>query len=108
MICPRYIVFDDAPQARRLGWHADQLADALRSPLAAIGVRVVRQHSAGSTSPMAGFRARGWSRSQYNTKLNMVDDVVNGVMKNLAGEGNPSAKSGASVGEPLKAAVQGP
>jgi hypothetical protein len=29
-------------------------------------------------------------------------------MKNLAGEGNPSAKSGASVGEPLKAAVQGP
>ena len=25
MICPRYIVFDDAPQDRRLGWTADHL-----------------------------------------------------------------------------------
>ena len=81
MICPRYIVFDDAPQDRMLGWTADQFAEALRSPLAAIGVRVVRQHSVGSTSPMAGFQVRGCSRSQYNTKLNMVDHVVNGVME---------------------------
>jgi hypothetical protein len=83
MICPRYIVFDDAPEHRGLGRTADQFADALRSPLAAIGVRVIRQHGAGSTSPRAGFQVRGWSRSQYNTKLNTVDHVVNGVMKSL-------------------------
>jgi hypothetical protein len=83
-ICPRYIVFDDAPQDLRLGWTADHFADALRSPLAAIGVRVVRQHGARSNSPMAGFQAHGWSRSQYNAKLNAVNHVVNGVMKRLA------------------------
>jgi hypothetical protein len=76
MICPRFIVFDDAPQHRRFGWTADQFADALRSPLAAIGVRVVRQYGARSNSPMAGFHT--------NTKLNTVDHVVNGVMKRLA------------------------
>jgi hypothetical protein len=78
---PRYIVFDDAPQDRSLGWTADQIADALRPPLAAIGVRVVRQHGAGSTSPRAGFQARGWSRSQYNIKLNLVDNIVDGIVK---------------------------
>jgi hypothetical protein len=83
MIRPRYIVFDDTPQDRRLGWTADQFANALRSPLAAIGVRVVRQHGAGSTSPRAGFQVRGWSRSQYNSKLNTVEHVVNGVMESL-------------------------
>ena len=67
MICPRYIVLDDAPQHRRLGWTAE-FADALRSPLAAIGVRVVRQYGARSNSPMAGF--------QYNTKLNTVDRLA--------------------------------
>ena len=82
MIFPRYVVFDDAPQDRGLSWTADQFADALRSPLAAIGVRVVRQHGAG-TSPVAGFQLRGWSRSQYNSKLNTVEHVVNGVMESL-------------------------
>jgi hypothetical protein len=84
MIRPRYMVFDDAPQDRRLGWTADQFADALLSPLAAIGVRVVRQRGDGSTSPRAGFQVCGWSRSQYNTRLNTVEHVVNGVMKSLA------------------------
>jgi len=56
MVCPRYMVFDDALQDRTLGWTADQFAEALRSPRAAIGVPVVRQHSVGSTSPMADFR----------------------------------------------------
>ena len=83
MTLPRYVVFDDAPQDSELSWTADQFADALRSPLAAIGVRVIRQHGAGSTSPRAGFQSRGWSRRQYNTKLDIVDRVVNGVMKNL-------------------------
>src|ERR1700736_3982850 len=59
---PRYVVFDDAPQHRGFASTADQFADALRSPLAAIGVRVVRQHGAGANSPKAGFQAHGWSR----------------------------------------------
>jgi hypothetical protein len=79
----RYVVFDDAPQHRGVASTADQFADALRSPLAAIGVRVVRQHSAGANSPRAGFQAHGWSRSQYNTKLNIVGLVVNDVTKIL-------------------------
>ncbi len=81
MTYPRYVVFDDAPADPRLGWTVDQFADALRSPLAAIGVRVVRQHGAGSTSRRAGFQAHGWSRGQYKTTLNAVDSVVNDVMK---------------------------
>jgi hypothetical protein len=84
MICPRYIVFDDAPQNRRLGCSADQFADALRSPLAAVGVRVVRQYGADSASPRAGFQIRGWSRGQYNAKLNTVAHIVDGVTKSLA------------------------
>jgi hypothetical protein len=95
MICPRYVVFDDAPQGRRLGWTADQFAEALRCPLAAIGVRVVRQHGAGATSPRAGFQAHGWLRSQYNAKLNVVDHVVNGVTKSadLPREDQPNVLS---------------
>jgi hypothetical protein len=83
MIYPRYIVFDDAPQDR-LSCTADQFADALRSPLAAVGVRVVRKHGAGSASPHAGFQVRGWSRKQYNAKLNTVAQIVEGVAKSLA------------------------
>jgi hypothetical protein len=80
MVCPRYIVFDDAIQDQTLGWTADQFAKALRSPLAAIGVRVVRQHCVGSTSPAAGFQVRGCTRSQYKTMLNMVDRIVDAVV----------------------------
>jgi hypothetical protein len=85
--CPRFIVFDDTPQDGKLGSTADQFADALRSPLAAIGIRVVRQHGAGSASSTAGLQFRGLSRSRYHTRLNMVDHVVNGVMKGLSSEG---------------------
>jgi hypothetical protein len=84
MIYPRYIVFDDAPQDRRLGCTADQFADALRSPLAAVGVRVVRKHGAGSASPHAGLQVRGWSRKQYDAKLNTVAEIVDDVVKSLA------------------------
>jgi hypothetical protein len=84
MIYPRYIVFDDAPQDRRLGCTADQFADALRSPLAAVGVRVVRKHGAESASPHAGLQVRGWSRKQYNAQLNTVTQIVDGVVKSLA------------------------
>jgi hypothetical protein len=85
-VCPRYIVFDDALKDRTPGGTADQFAEALRSPLAAIGVRVVRQHSVGPTSPTAGFQVRGCTRSQYNTMLNMVDRIVNGVINSLSGK----------------------
>jgi hypothetical protein len=78
--CARFIVFDDAPQRPGHGWTADQFADALRVPLAAIGVRVVRRTGARSNSPMAGLQAYGCSRSQYRAKLNMIDDVVDGVV----------------------------
>jgi hypothetical protein len=80
MLHARYIVFDDAPQGRGHGWTADQIANALRAPLAAIGVRVVGQHGARSNSSMAGFQARGCSRSQYRAKLNTVDELVGGIM----------------------------
>jgi hypothetical protein len=83
MIGPRYIVFDVVPQERGFDWTADQLADALRSPLAAIGVRVVRHHGAGPALPTANFQARGWSRCQYKNKLAMVDNVVDCVMGRL-------------------------
>jgi hypothetical protein len=106
MIGPRYIVFDDAPQDRSLGRTADQFADALRSPLAAIGVRVVRQHGAASTSPTAGFQARGWSRGQYNAKLHMVDHVVNSVTNRLQERSIPGAGRGPCADEPLEAALR--
>jgi hypothetical protein len=72
----RYIVFDDAPQGSRVGCNADQLAGALRAPLAAIGVRVVRQHGARSNSSIASFQAHGWPRRQYQDKLDEVDAIV--------------------------------
>jgi hypothetical protein len=83
MIYARYVVFDDAPQVQGLDRTADQFADALRCPLGAIGVRVIRQHGAGLNSPKAGFQAHGWSRSQYNAKLNAVGRVVNGITEGL-------------------------
>jgi len=49
---PRYIVFDNAPQIKGLGCTADELAAALRVPLAVVGVRVVRQPN------RRGFRRR--------------------------------------------------
>ena len=72
----RYMVFDDAPQCSTCGCNADQLAGALRAPLAAIGVRVVRQHAACSSSRKAGFQAHGWPRRQYQDKLKAVGLVV--------------------------------
>jgi hypothetical protein len=70
------MVFDDAPQCSKCGCDADQLAGALRAPLAAIGVRVVRQRGACSSSRKAGFQAHGWHRRQYQDKLKAVDIVV--------------------------------
>ena len=84
IICPRYVVFDDAPQERRLGCTADEFADAIRSALAMVGVRVVRQRGAGAALSAAGFQVRGWSRSRYNAKLKTVAHIVDGITKSLA------------------------
>jgi hypothetical protein len=86
---PRYVVFDDTLEDRTLGCTADQFAEALRSPLGKIGVRVVRQRSIGSTSSLGGFQVRGCTRSQYNTMLDMVDRVVNGVIDSLSDKTEP-------------------
>jgi hypothetical protein len=81
---PRYIVLDDAPHGASLGLTADQFAEALRSPLAAIGVRVVRQHGAAADGRTAGFQARGYTRNLYFAKLNKVEHVVNSVVTRSA------------------------
>jgi hypothetical protein len=86
MVGPRYIVFYDGPEDPALGWTADQFAEAIRFPLRAIGVRVVRQRAVGSTSPLGAFQARGYSRSQYDAMFNMVDRVVVGVINSLSGK----------------------
>jgi hypothetical protein len=72
----RYIVYDDVPQGSNAGRNADQLAVALRAPLAAIGVRVVRQHGVRSNLPKAAFQAHGLPLRQYQDKLNEVEAVV--------------------------------
>jgi hypothetical protein len=91
MNIPRYIVLDDAPNDSTLGWTADQFADALRSPLAAIGVRVVRQHGVASGRRPGGFQARGCSRNLYVAKLNKVGHVVDGVLTRSAATGLAAA-----------------
>ena len=76
---PRYLVLDDAPQIRGLSCTADELADALRAPLAVVGVRVVRQRGAATRSLFSEFQARGTSRRQYDAKAIQVAQIVNEV-----------------------------
>jgi len=45
----RYIVLDGTPQAKGLQCPADELADALRAPLAVVGVCVIRRRGTGVT-----------------------------------------------------------
>jgi hypothetical protein len=96
---PRYIVYDDTPRDSFVGHNADQLAVVLRAPLAAIGVRVVRQHGARSNSSAVAFQAHGWPRRQYLDKLNEVDAIVSRYAPQ---------KLDAFVQNPLKAAGPGP
>ncbi len=79
MARPCYVVFDDAPLDRELDWTADQIAEALRAPLAVIGVRVIRHSGARSNSPMSDFQARGRSRVQFRATLRKVETIVNGI-----------------------------
>jgi len=81
----RYLVLDGTPRGRGLGCPADELADALRAPLATVGVRVVRRRGAVIKSPFSGFQARGLSRRQYADKANQVARIVDEVSAALAG-----------------------
>jgi hypothetical protein len=85
MISSRYVVFNNAPQRQMVAFNANELADALRAPLAAIGVRVVRQPRTCANSFIAGFQARGWPRKKYQDKLKAVDAIVGKYI--LAGQG---------------------
>jgi hypothetical protein len=76
----RFVVFDDASSKNELGWTADELAAALRGPLAAIGVRVVRQHRSEGHSKRSGFQARGISARVYKDKFEKVRSVLESVV----------------------------
>lgn len=76
---PIYVVLDNTPHAIGLGCTADELADALRVPLASVGVRVVRRRKAKTKSPISQFQARGVSRRQYEAKAIKVAQIVDDV-----------------------------
>jgi hypothetical protein len=101
----RYIVRDDVPHDRTLGLTADQFAEALRSPMAAIGVRVVRQRGVASDGRMAGFQARGFSRTLYFSKRNEVELVITGVMTRSVAIGDVASLPLAATGLASRAAM---
>jgi hypothetical protein len=82
----QFVVFDDASFANTRGWMADELAAALRAPLAAIGVRVVRRRRSKSDSEKGGFRAHGISASAYKAKSERVRSVLESVLNKRMGE----------------------
>ncbi len=78
----RYVVFDDTRQGKELGWTADTFAAALRTPLAAIGVRVVRQHGSGSASGKGGLQGgEHLSPNAYKAKAEKVAHVVEATLR---------------------------
>jgi hypothetical protein len=72
----RFIVFDDALKQNDTRWTADDFAASLRTPLAAIGVSVVRRHGLGGT----GFQAQGISAKTHNAKSEKVRHIVESVL----------------------------
>jgi hypothetical protein len=76
-----YVVFDDVLQGNDRGWTADTFANSLRAPLAAIGVRVLRQYGQGYVSGRPGFHAAGYSAHAYEAKLDEIEDIVDGILK---------------------------
>ncbi len=82
----RFVVFDDALSDNERGWMADDLAAALRAPLAAIGVRVVRQHRSEDNSHRSGFQAQGISARAYKAKSQKVRSVLESVLNFSAPE----------------------
>jgi len=82
----QFVVFDDARSESEPGWMADDLAAALRAPLAAIGVRVVRQHRSEDGSHKSGFQAHGISARAYKAKYQKVRSILESVLKFSAPE----------------------
>jgi hypothetical protein len=76
----RFVVFDDALAANDRGWVADNFATALRAPLAAIGVQVVRRRGLACNSSRSGFQARGHSTKVYMAKAKEVQSTVEVVL----------------------------
>jgi hypothetical protein len=76
----RFVVFDDALQGNERGWMPDNFAAALRAPLAAIGVRVVRQRGSGDNSSRSGFQAHGVSANVHKAKSEKVQRLVESVL----------------------------
>lgn len=76
----RFVVFDDFVSENGRGWMADDLAAALRAPLAAIGVRVVRQHRSDGNSHRSGFQAHGISAREYKAKSQKVRSVLDDIL----------------------------
>ncbi len=73
----RYVVFDDTPQGKDHGWTADAFAAALRTPLAAIGVRVVRRSGLGRGLGTGGLQGgERLSANAYKAKVDKVARVV--------------------------------
>jgi hypothetical protein len=82
----RFVVFDDALSQNKRGWIADDLAAALRAPLAAIGVCVVRQHRSEGNPHRSGFQAHGISAKAYKAKSQKVRGVLESVLNFSAPE----------------------
>jgi hypothetical protein len=76
-----YVVFDDALQGNKRGWTPDRFAESLRDPLAAIGVRVLRQDGQGWAPSRPGFQASGYAACAYEAKLDEVEDIVDNILK---------------------------
>jgi hypothetical protein len=79
----RYVVFDNALYGTDLhGWPADEFADALRAPLAAIGVIVDHKNGKATTIGIGEvFGAESLSVGAYQDKYAEVDRVVRRVMR---------------------------
>lgn len=78
----RYLVLDDAIEGNAFGWTPDTFAAALRGPLAAMGVRVVRQQSAGSGSGKGGLQGgEHLSPNAFKSKAEKVACVVEATMR---------------------------
>ena len=78
----RYVVFDDIQHGKELGWTADTFAEAIRSPLAAIGVRVVRQRGSGNHSGNGVLQGgEQLSPNGYKAKAEKVARMVEAILK---------------------------
>ena len=79
----QYVVFDNALQGTDLGdWTVDEFADALRTPLAAIGVIVERKKCHGITIGIGELLgAESLSNEDYRKTYSKVDRVVRRVLR---------------------------